>query len=88
MCTDRLAAQSDTSPDAVWPRGGRPKHLQGANVFYFGPHEATAAITQRVFGVPDTVLERLGVVDELLGPVTKKRVHVQQANVLAHSRRQ
>ena len=35
-------------------RGGRPEHLEGANVFHFGPHEATAAIGQRVLGIPDT----------------------------------
>jgi hypothetical protein len=57
--------------DALLKRAGT---LRATNVFHFGPHEPASAIGQRVLGAPDTVPERLRVVDEVLGPVMAKRV--------------
>ena len=48
LCTDRLAAQSDSSPDAgrLQDRCGLPEGVQGSDVLDLGPHEAAPAVLQ------------------------------------------
>jgi hypothetical protein len=51
MCTDRLAAQSDGSPDAARPqdRRGRPEDFQGSDVLDLGAKKPATAILQHRF---------------------------------------
>jgi hypothetical protein len=65
-CTDRLAAQSDSSPDAGRPQHGYrlPEDVQGSDVLDLGAQEATATVLQHRFSEGDAVLESARIVEE------------------------
>ena len=69
MCTDRLAAQSDSSPEATRPqdRIGVPDDLASANVFDLGANEPAAPIFQGVLGYLDAFVDGAGIADEVTG---------------------